>query len=365
MSVVGTSITTPSASSASCIIVSYSGCSFNMSANWATTNYGFTFCGNPDAPTNLLYPPNAPTSQVLLPKGLKCDETTRCYKDQQYYCKCFTDPVVQPNCTQAAFSNSLPGSNSNTGSSGSGGGIFDDPLKFGLTISGIILGSLCVIAVIWHCVSGGKTLGPKGISSYIKDRKFQREEIHRKRILEQEEKLDEEARAHANAVRREQELLTVEAERIAQRALETEKLKVAKEIEMDRLTQERHDMMITDMKRKDQLINMLENTTDDYLKRQFEREMLMISMRSEQREEDLKTSGNYVKVLESTIVEDGRIVDSRKEIQRERYARTDKEAQKLMGAVGPDMQRIQNQQQNYGSGANTQNSNRLQGADML
>ncbi|KAJ3245799.1 hypothetical protein HDU77_009209 [Chytriomyces hyalinus] len=365
MSVTGSAITTPSGFSASCLITSYTSCSFNLT-DWSTYNYGFTFCGNPDSPNSLLYPPNAPTNQVLLPTGLQCNAAPQCFKGSQYYCRCFNDPVIQPNCTQAAFSangNAIAGSSGN----GSSTGIFSDPLKLGLTISGIILGSLCVIGIIWHCISGGKTLGPKGISSYIKDRKFQREELHRKRILEQEEKLDEEARAHANAVRREQELLTVEAERFAQRALETEKMKVAQEVEMDRLTQERHDMMIKDMKRKDQLINMLENTTDDYLKRQFEREMLMISMRSEQREEDLKTSGNYVKVLESTIVEDGRVVDNRREIQRERYARTDREAQQLMGSVGPDMQRIQNQQQNYGSGANTQTSagHRLNDADML
>ncbi|KAJ3264547.1 hypothetical protein HDU77_008191 [Chytriomyces hyalinus] len=361
MSIVGSAITTPSSFSASCLIVSYSGCSFNMTSS-ATYNYGFSFCGNADNPNSLLFPPNAPTNQVLLPTGLKCDGVTQCFKEKQFNCKCFSDPVVQPNCTQAAFS-----SNGNALAGSSGSGSSNDPLKLGLTISGIILGSLCVIGVIWHCVSGGKTLGPKGISSYIKDRKFQREEVHRKRILEQEQRLDEEARAHANAVRREQELLTVEAERFAQRALETEKMKVAQEVEMDRLTQERHDMMIKDMKRKDQLINMLENTTDDYLKRQFEREMLMISMRSEQREEDLKTSGNYIKVLESTIVEDGRVVDNRREIQRERYARTDKEAQQLMGSVGPEMQRIQNQQQNYSSEAHMQNSagHRLKDGDML
>ncbi|KAJ3235134.1 hypothetical protein HDU81_000801 [Chytriomyces hyalinus] len=334
-------IKTPSSFSATCLIASYLNC-YNFS--YPTTSYQYTFCGNGDNATSLPFPLNAPTDPLKLPKGLKCDSTSQCFSNNnQFYSACFSDPVVSDDSSQDALSgkpkNTLPQSIPSTSSSSDsgGGGFFatlsGNPLKLTLVIFGFLLGSLCVIAVIWHCVSGGKTLGPKGISSYIKDRKSQREERHHKLILEQEEKLDEEARAHANAVRREMELLTVEAERMAQRALEKEQLKVAQEEEMDRLTQERHDMMIADMKRKDQ---------------QFEREMLMISMRSEQREEDLKTSSNYVKVLESTIVEDGRIVESRKEVQRKRYGRTDKEAQQ-----GPDLPRIQNEQySSCGSGAN-------------
>ncbi|KAI8819073.1 hypothetical protein BJ741DRAFT_640490 [Chytriomyces cf. hyalinus JEL632] len=346
MSITGTAITAESASSATCLIIMDTDC---LNSTYpGTYNSGFSFCRNPSAPNSLFLPPYAPTAQAILPVGLQCNERTQCFVGKQYYCKCVADSFLDWSCSQDAFSDTLPATPSSS-SPTFFQTLWKNNLYFGLFIAGAIVVGMGVLAMIWHCASGGKTFGPRGFQSYIKDRKFRREEAHRAKLLEQEGALDEEARAHANAVRREQELLVVEAERMAQRALETEQLNVAHEEEQDRLMQQRHDLMVQDMKRKDQLIHLLESTTDDYVKRQFEREMLLISQRSEQREEDLKSSGNYIKVLESTTVEDGRIVEDRKEIQRERYARTDREAQQLMGSVAPDMQHIQQQQQQKGN----------------
>ncbi|TPX67318.1 hypothetical protein CcCBS67573_g07527 [Chytriomyces confervae] len=363
MSFAGSAITTPSSFSASCLIMTTPGCS---KQNLSMDNYGLPFCGNADNASRLFSSPKFPINPALIPMDLNCNATIQCINQTKYYCECFPDPVVGRNCTAAGFlsdSDPLPGN----AVSRWFGALAEDPVKFGFTIAGMVLGGLCIMAIIWFCMSGGKTIGPKGYASYKKDRKHKREERHRKRLLAQEKHLDEKARAYATSVRTKQEFLTVEAERLAKRALEEEDLKIAMEEEMDKLTQESHDMMIKDMKRKDELINMAENTTDDQLKRKFEREMLAISMRSEKREEEVKTSSNFVKWTEKIVVEDGRVVDHRKELQRERYARTNREAQKLMGSVGPDLERIQNQQQNYGSGSNTQNSagHRLNDAKML
>ncbi|KAJ3245801.1 hypothetical protein HDU77_009211 [Chytriomyces hyalinus] len=345
MSFAGSAITTPSSFSSSCLIVSQTGC-YNESAGYPD-NYGLTFCGNADNASRLFFPPNLPISPALIPMDLNCNATTQCIDQSKYYCECFPDPVVGRNCT------SFPPGNVVSRWFDS---LAKDPVKYGLTITGMVLGVPCILAITWFCVSGGKTIGPKGYASYKKDRKHKREERHRKRLLAQENILDEKARLYAKSVREKHNLWKIEAQRLAQRARDEENLKVAKEEEMDRLTQESHDMMIKDMKRKDELINMAENTTDDQLKRQFEREMLAISMRSDQREEDVMTSSNFVKWTEKIVVEDGRVVDHRKDLQRERYARTDREAQQLMGSVGPDLERIQNQQQNYGSGSSTQNT---------
>ncbi|KAJ3239175.1 hypothetical protein HDU78_003018 [Chytriomyces hyalinus] len=323
--------------------------------NLSMDNYGLPFCGNADNASRLFSSPKFPINPALIPMDLNCNATIQCINQTKYYCECFPDPVVGRYCTAAAFlsdSDPLPGNVVSRWFDS----LAKDPVKYGLTITGMVLGFLCIMAITWFCVSGGKTIGPKGYASYKKDRKHKREERHRKRLLAQENILDEKARLYAKSVRDKQNLWKIEAGRLAQRAREEEYQKVAKEEEMDKLTQESHDMMIKDMKRKDELTNMLENTTDDQLKRKFEREMLAISMRSEKREEEVKKSSNFVKWTEKIVVEDGRVVDHRKELQRERYARTDKEAQQLMGSVGPDLERIQNQQQNYGSGSSTQNS---------
>ncbi|KAJ3245803.1 hypothetical protein HDU77_009213, partial [Chytriomyces hyalinus] len=330
MSFAGSAITAPSSFSSSCLIVTATGCS-NESFGYMDT-YGFTFCGNADNASRLFFPPDPPISPALIPMDLNCNATTQCFNQTKYYCECFPDPVVGRNCTAAGFisdSDPLPGNVVSR--------FFDslaeDPVKYGLTIAGMVLGFLCIMAITWFCVSGGKTIGPKGYASYKKDRKHKREERHRKRLLAQENILDEKARLYAKSVREKHNLWKIEAQRLAQRARDEENLKVAKEEEMDKLTQESHDMMIKDMKRKDELINMVENTTDDQLKRQFEREMSAISERSKKREEEVMTSSNFVKWTEKIVMEDGRVVDHRKELQRERYARTDREAQQLMGSV--------------------------------
>ncbi|TPX67317.1 hypothetical protein CcCBS67573_g07524 [Chytriomyces confervae] len=56
-----------------------------------------------------------------------------------------------------------------------------------------------------------------------------------------------------------------------------------------------------------------------------------LALKAAKREEELKASGNNIKVIESSIIENGKVVGTMQEILRERYAKTDAEAEKLVG----------------------------------
>ncbi|KAI8607142.1 hypothetical protein BC830DRAFT_1159450 [Chytriomyces sp. MP71] len=116
-----------------------------------------------------------------------------------------------------------------------------------------------------------------------------------------------------------------------------EQQRLAAEVARNRIEEERHGLVVAELKRRDELVEIVETGKDDAGRREAQRELAMIQLRAQRREEALKASGVNIKVVENLVIENGKVVGTTKNIVRERTALTDADAGRLMGDVAGDL----------------------------
>ncbi|KAJ3235135.1 hypothetical protein HDU81_000802 [Chytriomyces hyalinus] len=144
---------------------------------------------------------------------------------------------------------------------------------------------------------------------------------HRQQDLVREKRRDEAVKIEENRVRH--------------------KIKLALDKASDEIMKKRHELKLREVDRQTQLTTIVENSKDLQNQRLAQRLKSELALKTAKREEELKASGNNIKVIESNIIENGKVVGTRQEILRERYARTDAETQKLLvQSGGNDLQQL-------------------------
>ncbi|KAI8836184.1 hypothetical protein BJ741DRAFT_605998, partial [Chytriomyces cf. hyalinus JEL632] len=308
----------------------------------------YNFCTDKKGEFKLPYDP--PVNQTNLPKGLICDATPRCVADKLYTASCYQDYTTAASC-QYNYSRASSSSQSwlikNLGSIIPG-------------VIGSIIGLCCLKGCLEACLFGGNGLRPSQIKAYYAERRNEDKQRHRAQDVERENRRDEAVKIEANRVRREQELSQAFYQGVANRATREDNIKLTLEKARDEIINQRHELKIREVQRQTELTNIVENSKDAQNQRLAQRFKGALALRAIKREEELKASGNNIKVIESNIIENGKVVGRRQEIQRERYARTDAEAHAILGAVGNDLHQITQPQSAYGGN----NGNRNGGGGM-
>ncbi|KAI8831135.1 hypothetical protein BJ741DRAFT_323186 [Chytriomyces cf. hyalinus JEL632] len=320
-------------SSVTCAVTTSPACS--NSSETAVIGAIYNFCA--DYSKSSLAPPfmlpnNPPKNQTQLPIGLVCDGTRYCINGIQYTATCYIDQNKFAGCTSST-------SSSNGGSSDSSSLANSPAFK---TIASIIFVLLC-LACCWKGVLFLLCFcweGMSGIKENLADQESRDTRRHREQDLERENRRDEAVRMEANRVRREKELTEAFNQGVANRALREDKIKLALEKASDEITQKRHELKMREVERQMQLSSIVENSKDAQNQRLAQRFKTALALKAAKREEELKVSGDNIKVIESSIIENGNVVGTRQEILRERYAKTDAEAQELVGSVGNGLHQI-------------------------
>ncbi|KAJ3094016.1 hypothetical protein HK100_006315 [Physocladia obscura] len=341
----GTAITTPSSHSALCVI-RISACDpYNTTATKFdnTTNYAFTYCSNSTSLTNNFYlPPDASFAQANIPAGLICNDTvTSCDRYYSAYaCLCYEDGYVDDACTADAFNTSPPGVWAQ---------IMGSTLYKALFIVGCVIVGLIILFNF-------------GRWSFRKYGEFE-ENLRLKKIKraqQKEEDANRDVQIQENNLRRQQKLDSTRNEAEAARALEKERIRLAHEVEMDRINNERHVLILSEIKRKEELVTVVESSKDEATRREANRELQAIELRAAKRQEELAASGSNIEVTENLMIENGKLVGATKNIVRKRIAKTEEEAGQLLSAVAPELQKIQQEHEEQKAAAAIQDSQQLQ-----
>ncbi|KAI8830761.1 hypothetical protein BJ741DRAFT_695177 [Chytriomyces cf. hyalinus JEL632] len=130
-------------------------------------------------------------------------------------------------------------------------------------------------------------------------------------------------------------------------------------IEANRVRREkrRHVLTLHEMDRQKQLATIVEDSKDLQNQRLARRFMVELALKAAKREEELNASGQHIKVIETSITENGKVVGTKQEYLREWYAETDADAQKLLDEVGGDLQQTYApHRDNVSSGSNAANT---------
>ncbi|KAJ3235808.1 hypothetical protein HDU81_000164 [Chytriomyces hyalinus] len=311
----------------------------------------YNFCTDKKGEFKLPYDP--PTNQTLIPQGLVCDSTPRCVGGKLYTATCYEDYSEVASCRYSyTRSGSYSSSYSQSWLSKNLGSIIPG-------VIGSIIALCCLKGCLEACLFGGNGLRPSQIKAYYADRRNQDKQRHKAQDIEREKRRDEAVKIEANRVRREQELSQAFYQGVANRALREENIKLTLEKARDEIVRQRHDLKMREVERQTELTNIVENSKDAQNQRLAQRFKGALALRAAKREEELKASGNNIKVIESNIIENGKVVGRRQEIQRERYARTDAEAHAIMGAVGNDLHQITQPQSAYGGNNGNRNGNNM------
>ncbi|KAI8819074.1 hypothetical protein BJ741DRAFT_628569, partial [Chytriomyces cf. hyalinus JEL632] len=314
--------------SITCALTKVSSCQPSISDN--TTTRVYRYCTG--LKNEFKYPEDAYVSQTKIPVGLVCDTQPKCIQGIQYTCACYKDYSRSDRCNYNP-SSSYSTSNSSSSLISSIGTII--PIAI---VSIIALG--CLTAYLSAACFGGRGCSPSNIKAYYAERRDQDKMLHSKQDLEREARRDEAVRIEANRVRREQELAQAFHQGVANRALREDKIKLTLEKARDEIVRKRHELTVKEMKRQKVLTEIMESSNDTQNQRLALRFKTALALRAAKREEELKASGNKIKVIEHDIIENGKVVGKRQEIQRERYARTDAEAGAMMGVIEKEVPHI-------------------------
>ncbi|KAJ3245261.1 hypothetical protein HDU78_009623 [Chytriomyces hyalinus] len=297
----------------------------------------YNFCTDKKGEFKLPYDP--PVNQTNLPTGLICDGTPRCVAEKLYTASCYQDYTSVPTCSYS-YSRATSSSSSQSWLMKNLGSIIPG-------VIGSVIGLICLKGCLEACLFGGNGLRPSQIKQYYAERRNEDKQRHRAQDVERENRRDEAVRIEANRVRREQELSQAFYQGVANRSLREDNIKLTLEKARDEIVRQRHELKMREVERQTELTNIVENSKDVQNQRLAQRFKGALALRAAKREEELKASGNNIKVIESNIIENGKVVGRRQEIQRERYARTDAEAHAIMGAVGNDLHQITQPQSAY------------------
>ncbi|KAJ3235133.1 hypothetical protein HDU81_000800 [Chytriomyces hyalinus] len=324
-------------SSFTCAVTTTPGCDLSPATSGASATAIYSFCSDTSFSSHLSLalklPNNAPKNQTQLPTGLLFDGTPTCQGGIQYTGTCYKDGSNVPSCTYISSSSSTTDSSSSSSTVKTMTSIIS-------TIITILILLCCCKACIQVCFFDGETIRMSDVKAYLADAEVRDRLRHRQQDIEREKRRDEAVKIEENRVRRENELAQAFNQSIANRALKEDKMKLALERASDEIVQQRHELAVREMERQKQLTTIVENSKDVQNQRLAQRFKKALALRAAQREEELKASGNNIKVIESNIIENGKVVGKRQEIQRERYARTDAEAHQLVGSIGNDLHQV-------------------------
>ncbi|KAJ3380522.1 hypothetical protein HDU84_005764 [Entophlyctis sp. JEL0112] len=213
-----------------------------------------------------------------------------------------------------------------------------------------IVGCVAVGLLLVFCIVRGCFLGcterkyrfsPQGIRKFLDNLHEEKENRQLQRRANEERRKDEEATIRANEVQRLRQQMETDAAEKAMASLADDRFRLVEEQEKNRIEQERHDLMVAEMKREEELTSMIEGAKDEKVRREAERELADIKLRIARREEERNASHTNIEVVEQLQIENGKVVEAKKQILRKRIAQTETEATQMMESIANDLQNVQ------------------------
>ncbi|KAJ3201091.1 hypothetical protein HDU83_003719 [Entophlyctis luteolus] len=312
-------------------------------ASNGTSNYDYGYCSNSTSLSTLYLPAGADSIQTQLLPGLICDGSStscehKCLDGDCGYvffsCTCYLDDSVSSTCANQAISS----------------GILSQIMNSTLYRSLFIVGCVAVGLLLVFCIVRGCFLGcterkyrfsPQGIRKFLDNLHEEKENRQLQRRANEERRKDEEATIRANEVQRLRQQMETDAAEKAMASLADDRFRLVEEQEKNRIEQERHDLMVAEMKREEELTSMIEGAKDEKVRREAERELADIKLRIARREEERNASHTNIEVVEQLQIENGKVVEAKKQILRKRIAQTETEATQMMESIANDLQNVQ------------------------
>ncbi|TPX67319.1 hypothetical protein CcCBS67573_g07526 [Chytriomyces confervae] len=344
--------------SVTCVITTTSACNLSLPAGTTTIHTlcerGYEQIGDL---TTYRRPSGGPDKRLNLPSGLQCDGKPHCVNSTLYTARCYSDSDLNYFCNNYSSDD-----DSSSGSSGGGGdssskGVYGPYVLYAIGGAIIVLG-FGALAVEGYLSWDGRPR-MRDIPVYFAGREARNIRRHLQQDVNREQREEDLIKIEANRVRREGELMDAFHQSIAARIVEEDKIKLAFETTKNEIIARRHVLTLREMDRKMQLKTIVEDSKDTQNQRIANRFMTELALKAAKRVEELKASGQHIKVIETSIIENGKVVGTQHEYLREWYAQTDADAQKLLDEVGGDLQQTHPyapQRNNASSGSNAANT---------
>ncbi|KAJ3239176.1 hypothetical protein HDU78_003019 [Chytriomyces hyalinus] len=348
--------------SVTCVITTTSACNLSLPAGTTTIHTlcerGYEQIGDL---TTYRRPSGGPDKRLNLPSGLQCDGKPHCVNGTLYTARCYWDSDLNYFCNNyTSDDDSSSGSSGGGGDSSGGSGYRRSNAVFvlygiGGAIVVLVFGALAVEGYLsWD---GRPRM--RDILVYFAGREARNIRRHLQQDVNREQREEDLIKIEANRVRREGELMNAFHQSIAAREMEEKNIKLEFEKINNEIKAKRHVLKLREMDRKMQLKTIVDDSKDKQNRRIADRFMKELALKAARRLEELEASGQHIKVIETSIIENGKVVGTKQEYLREWYAKTDADAQKLLDEVGGDLQQTHEyapQRNNASSGSNAANT---------
>ncbi|KAJ3245802.1 hypothetical protein HDU77_009212 [Chytriomyces hyalinus] len=345
--------------SVTCAVTATSGCNLSLPAGTTTIHHLCQSNIRWNYPDIFRRPIGGPDNVfVYLPFGLECDGKPHCINGTLYTANCYRDSDLFYGCNVNTSSSS--GSDSSGGGDSGGSGYRRSNAVFTLYgIGGAIVVLFFGALAVEGYLSWDGRPRMSDIPLYFAGREARNIRRHLQQDVNREQREEDLIKIEANRVRREGELMNAFHQSIAAREMEEKNIKFEFETINNEIKAKRHVLTLREIDRQMQLKTIVEDSKDVQNKRIANRVMTELAIKVAKRVEELEASGQHIKVIETSMIENGKVVGTKQEYLREWYAKTDADAQKLLDEVGGDLQQTHEyapQRNNASSGSNAANT---------